>query len=205
MTAFSAAVNAGLEGLELDTRLTRDGVPVVLHDPHTSIFGGKRRAVARSHRHELQDEIPTLAEVLELVVPDLVVDVEIKPMAADPTPIFRLLDRPAVRISSFDLTILAKARAALPDVPRALLVERGMRLKVALSHAYKRHVEAIHLSMDQLKPRWIHTAHRDGLAVRSYTANKPGQWIRCVELGVDAVMTDHPLELEEWMRWHQFT
>ena len=32
MAAFRAAVAAGADGIELDVHLTRDGVPVILHD-----------------------------------------------------------------------------------------------------------------------------------------------------------------------------
>ena len=32
MAAFSAAVELGVDGLELDIHLSRDGIPVVIHD-----------------------------------------------------------------------------------------------------------------------------------------------------------------------------
>ena len=32
MTAFAAAVESGADGLELDIHLSRDGIPVVIHD-----------------------------------------------------------------------------------------------------------------------------------------------------------------------------
>ncbi|MCK7478815.1 MAG: hypothetical protein M0C28_16645 [Candidatus Moduliflexus flocculans] len=33
LSAFDAGLAAGADGIELDVRLSRDGVPVVMHDP----------------------------------------------------------------------------------------------------------------------------------------------------------------------------
>lgn len=68
LAAFDKAANAGVWGIEMDVRWTRDLVPVVFHDPDTCrLF--KERALIRqvtvdTLRHRFP-HIPTLAEVIE--------------------------------------------------------------------------------------------------------------------------------------------
>jgi glycerophosphoryl diester phosphodiesterase len=97
--AFRLAVEQGADALEFDVRVTRDGVPVVLHDATTDRTTDVRLALAdASSSHVLQADagatfspdngrtfpwrgkgvrIPTLAEVLESI-PHLPLLVEIK-------------------------------------------------------------------------------------------------------------------------------
>jgi glycerophosphoryl diester phosphodiesterase len=46
LAAFEAAIAAGADGVEFDVRLTRDGVPVVIHDETLHRTGGLRSRVA---------------------------------------------------------------------------------------------------------------------------------------------------------------
>lgn len=72
--AFRNTINAGV-GIELDLRLTRDGVPVVFHDKTLRRMCGDMRKVSAINSAELRrlrlngtdEKIPTLEEVLKLV------------------------------------------------------------------------------------------------------------------------------------------
>lgn len=72
LPAFEAAARAGY-GVELDVHLSRDGVPVVLHDPDLGRVAGQAGRVGdltvaelRSLRlHGTTAHVPTLAEALE--------------------------------------------------------------------------------------------------------------------------------------------
>jgi glycerophosphoryl diester phosphodiesterase len=46
MAAFRAAITAGADGIEFDVRLTRDGIPVVIHDRTLRRTGGRSERVA---------------------------------------------------------------------------------------------------------------------------------------------------------------
>jgi glycerophosphoryl diester phosphodiesterase len=47
LAAFARAFDDGADGIELDVRLARDGVPVVIHDPSLSHTGRLKARVAR--------------------------------------------------------------------------------------------------------------------------------------------------------------
>lgn len=72
--AFRNTINAGM-GIELDLRLTRDGVPVVFHDKTLRRMCGDMRKISAIDSAELSrlrlngtdEKIPTLEEVLRLV------------------------------------------------------------------------------------------------------------------------------------------
>ena len=74
LSAFQCAIDKGM-GIELDIRLTKDGVPIVFHDKTLMRMCGEKRRVSRMTFEEIKnfrlgnsDEgIPKLSEVLELV------------------------------------------------------------------------------------------------------------------------------------------
>jgi glycerophosphoryl diester phosphodiesterase len=67
MTAFQQAAEAGVWGIEMDIRWTRDRLPVVFHDPDLNRLYGRPEAIAAFTLNELQRQypaIPTLEEVV---------------------------------------------------------------------------------------------------------------------------------------------
>src|SRR4051794_314397 len=46
LAAFEMAMESGADGIELDVRLSRDGVPVVIHDATLRRVGGRNKRVA---------------------------------------------------------------------------------------------------------------------------------------------------------------
>lgn len=67
LSAFDIAVELG-GGIELDLRLTKDNVPIVIHDPDLARVHGVEGVVAELTLSELKErapEVPTLQEVFE--------------------------------------------------------------------------------------------------------------------------------------------
>ena len=68
LAAFDAAVNAGVWGIELDLRWTRDQVPVVFHDPDTRRLFNEETRIGNVALDTLKGKfplIPTLSEVVD--------------------------------------------------------------------------------------------------------------------------------------------
>ncbi len=104
LAGFRRAVELGIPAVELDVRLTRDGVAVVFHDPTLYRLTGKPRAVSDltwdelsklrlrrdvrmgldeggnpiHMRYEREEPIPLFAEVLAEVASSAVINVELK-------------------------------------------------------------------------------------------------------------------------------
>src|SRR6185503_14444987 len=55
LAAFSRAMSDGADGIEFDVRLSRDGVPVVIHDANLNRTAGVARRVSDLTAKELQE------------------------------------------------------------------------------------------------------------------------------------------------------
>jgi glycerophosphoryl diester phosphodiesterase len=89
LDAFRAALKLGVDGIETDLRLTADGVPVLIHD-HLTRGGLEIASLTHAELNgALGFQIPTLAQALELPVPDedrFLWNLEIKtPAVVEPT------------------------------------------------------------------------------------------------------------------------
>jgi glycerophosphoryl diester phosphodiesterase len=69
-TAYVKAAEIGVDGVECDVRLTKDGVAVCFHDATTERITGEPGRVSQLNLAQLQEryELMTLAELLDLVI-----------------------------------------------------------------------------------------------------------------------------------------
>lgn len=87
LAAFLDAAHQGY-GVECDIRLTRDGIPVIIHDPLVETKDGKRRVGDLDLSQldgillEEQHPVPKLESVIKHVLPETFVDFNIKEDAA---------------------------------------------------------------------------------------------------------------------------
>ena len=99
LAGFKRAVALGIDAIELDVRISRDGRAVVFHDANAARLTGVRRAIAdmtwdeigalrvqsviesgrRFVRYEREERVPLLAEVLAEVGDDIAINIELKP------------------------------------------------------------------------------------------------------------------------------
>jgi len=146
LAAFEAAIAAGADRVEFDVQLTRDGIPVVIHDdlldrttsgkgPVEAISCGEiRRLDAGSWLHPRfgRERVPTLDEALDCCAGRIAVNVEIKALhdaAGAARGIERLVAgalarRPAGEwavVSSFDRGALERLRGIDHRIPIELL------------------------------------------------------------------------------------
>ncbi|HEX3279738.1 MAG TPA: glycerophosphodiester phosphodiesterase family protein [Pyrinomonadaceae bacterium] len=150
LAAFSQALEDGADGIEFDVRLSRDGVPVVIHDATLKRTANLDRLVADLDASELQqcdvsswfkpakheqrhtETVPTLAQVFELFQrTNFLFCLEMKSEAPDATPlvqavvdeIHRAKVAKRVVVSSFDLMAVAIVKQIDPTIRTAALFE----------------------------------------------------------------------------------
>ena len=200
LASFQAALDAGLDGVELDVRRLADGTLVVHHDE--ALQGG--RALPELRRAELPAAVPTLDDALAWAADTgAYVNVELKYEAARPDDrVGRTLD--AVRahglarrviLSSFNPLLLRAARELAPDIERGLLIHRAYRIGL---------LDAVPLAMRLVDAAALHPHHtlvdaalmaqarRGGWRVNTWTVNEVADVQRLTALGVDALIGDLP-------------
>lgn len=138
MAAFRRAWELGVEGVELDVHVSRDGHVVVMHDETTRRIGGRDRKIADQTLAELRqldvgtwkspafrgERIPTLDDVLATVPAGRTLFVEIKSGPETIPAIAKAIrdrdPRPRggkLALQGFDPTTLAQLAAAVPGAP----------------------------------------------------------------------------------------
>lgn len=210
LLAFAKAIEQGADALELDVRVTRDGVPVVLHDAALDRTTDRSGPVEELPWQEVRQAnaggaqtVPSLAQVLE-EFPATPLVIEIKtPRAA--LPVLSVLrahcatDRVVVgaferaALAPFDRTEVARA-AARSEVARFWLAARWPgRTPRASWRAFT-------------VPRrfgWLHVADRPFLAaarrcrlpVHVWTVDELSEAEHLRELGVCGIMTNFPARM----------
>lgn len=123
LAGFARAKSLGLIGYELDVHLSRDGVPVIMHDETVDRTTNGTGEIASMTRDELAqldagngEHVPTLTEVLDLVDGSMKIDIEIKAPEAGDAVLKVMQERSdAWLISSFDWDCLRHVRKQSDD------------------------------------------------------------------------------------------
>ncbi len=219
LAGLREARRRGCRWVEIDVRLTRDGVPVLMHDPaldRTTSGRGELGAhdaatVVRLDAGGWFDESfrserpPRLEEALDLLGElGLKANVEIKPTTGSPLAkveaVGRTLradprHREVVRVvSSFSEEILEGLRETVPEIPRGLLLRRPEGDWPATLRRLR--CASVHLWHGAVGPEVVAIARREGVKVLVFTVNCPERARELFAVGVDAVITDVPDRIE---------
>lgn len=214
LAAFARAVADGADGVELDVRLTRDGVPVVFHDDDLARLTGAHGpiealdAAAVGALRVRGEGVPTLHAVVEALAPALaaaarpfLLNVELKPVgAAAPALVAAcraLLDPLVARlvVSSFDPRVIFAA-ATGARWPLAYLYETPLAL-AALPHFPAGLELDLHPRHDLVTAEHLATIAAPARRVRAWTVDDPAEARRVAALGVDAIITNRAARLRE--------
>jgi glycerophosphoryl diester phosphodiesterase len=215
LASIRKARELGCRWVEVDAKLTGDGVPILMHDERLERTTSGRGAVRTMPLAEIRrldaggwkgrefagEPVPTLAEALALLVGlDMDVNVEIKPCPGREVETARVVcaevrrlwpaDRPVPLVSSFAVESLAAARDTAPELPRGLLVE-------AIPRDWRELMESLgcvslNVSERRNSRRRIAAILAEGVPVLCYTVNDAAQARALWALGVTALFSDAP-------------
>ncbi len=201
LAGFQAALDAGLDGVELDVRRLADGTLVIHHDP--ALWDG--RALHTLTRAELAPHpVPTLDEVLSWARDTgAYLNIEIKFEGARPDDrVPRTLD--GVReygltartiVSSFSPLVLDAARAYAPEVERGFLFHKRWLLGgLDLVQVVARRVQAValHPHHSLVDDALMAIAREGNWRVNTWTVNETADVQRLTQLSVHALIGDDP-------------
>jgi len=207
MAAFRAAETAGADGIELDIQLSRDGIPVVLHDETVDRTTDGRGEAANFTLRELRwldagswfdpafagEALPSLEEVLLWAEDRLWLNLEIKAAAAGRAILEMLPSFPRARllVSSFDHALLESLRRVHPKLPLGFLLDSYFWRR-AVGRAVACGAESLNPRHDRLSRHLLAACRRRGLAVYPWTVDDPRRVVRLRQQGVSGVFTNDP-------------
>ncbi|MFD7922130.1 glycerophosphodiester phosphodiesterase [Streptomyces sp. NPDC059740] len=198
LRSFARAEREGVDLVELDLHLSKDGALVVMHDTKVDRTTDGSGAIADLTLAELRsldagegERVPVFEEVLDAVAAPLQAEIKDVAAAESLAAVLRerdLLDR--VEVISFHDEALAATRKLLPEARTALVAGRFKRDVVDRALA----VGATRLSLDvrRVTLEVVEQAHAAGLTVISWTVNTEDQLTMVRAMGLDGAVTDEP-------------
>lgn len=213
MLAFQKAVELGVDGIELDVHLSRDGELMVIHDESVSrtcgvqglvkdLTAAELRALDASYLYRGQmgvNPIPTLREYCSLVhdLP-LVTNIELKTNQFEYPGIeqkvydmileFGLSDR--VILSSFNHFSILRMQGIAPELKYGLLSESW--LVNAGKYVHDMGIPCYHPIHGNLLEEHVRELKAYGLEINTFTVNTEADVRRLAALGIDAVIGNFP-------------
>ncbi|EJE52670.1 glycerophosphoryl diester phosphodiesterase [Acidovorax sp. CF316] len=213
LAAFRLGAQHGYRMFECDAKLSRDGVPFLMHDATLQRTtngrgtGGDLDWSALSQldaggwhsRAHAGEPLPTLEALARYCIANAYfLNIEIKPTPGQDDATGRVVAETAARLwqdqavppllSSFQPVALASARATAPQLPRALLVDVHRQGFVDEAHGLG--CVAIVCNHALWDAALVATVHGQGMRALSYTVNDPWAVQRLIALGTDGIITD---------------
>jgi glycerophosphoryl diester phosphodiesterase len=218
LAAFRSAIRVGVSYVELDARLSADGTLYVLHDDtldRTTDAGAvmKRekillRQVPDKTVNQLDagswfgsgfagERLPTLAAALDVIQAGSRTLLEQKDGPADLYA--RLLEEKhlvgQLVVQSFDWKFLEALHQLEPRQPLAALGGKELTAE-GLARLAASGATIVAWNHTDLTAPMVADLHRRGYKVWAWTADKPADWQRLLDCGVDGIITNVPGQLK---------
>jgi len=215
MIAYKQALKDGADAIELDIHLSRDKIPVVIHDEtvdRTTDGYGFVKDYSVSELKKLsaghwkgwkfrKAEIPTLEEVLAWIQStplDLVIELKnnlfpykgMEEIMLDLIDKYRMMERTI--FSSFNHDSLLKIKRLNHNAETAPLYSKPIPDPVRYAKSIG--ASGLHPYYRITTEQLVRTLHKNGLKIRPYTVNSPHFMAILFRWGVDAVITDEPAQ-----------
>jgi glycerophosphoryl diester phosphodiesterase len=223
---IETAIGFGVEMVEVDVRLTRDGALLLSHDP---LAHGTTLPVAMSTLADLHAQAPggiaTVEDALDAAAGRVRLNLDVKDAAAlEPLlAVLRARGTPDVIISCLEIPCLARAGELAPDIPRFFSYPPDYGgasskpwLKPAVDATVALMRTTMHLRLGRMlrtlpntgatiyyrmvTPRLVRLARRLSIELYTWTVDDPADMQRIVGMGVDGITSNRPDLLAELQR-----
>lgn len=207
IASFQRALDDGASMLEMDVRVTKDNVPIVIHDATLYRTHRLRHTVSQHTLEELQavttdKPIPTLEAVCDAFFGKAILNIEIKGRHTGEVIAKLVKDRYITKPSDWDNVFFSSFKVAELRATRRI----SKRTNLALLHnrnpfifiAYHRWLNFSAVGFHRLytNPLATDVAKRLGIFTYAYTVNRPQAAKRLYEQGIDGIVTDNPARLQ---------
>ncbi len=216
--AFESARVAGMHGFEVDVLLTRDNVPVAVHDLTLQRIAGGHRAVqevtwpaisgldAGSHFHPrfAGERIPRLEDVLDHYGRDMIIDIELKgysPFSEGMEEAVISLVREKnlsdqVIISSFNPFTIMRLKSMAPEIKTGFnYLSDSIRQIRRVWFAPFLPTFSKHPQPHQVDQSYVQRQHKKGIWVIPWGVSQREEMERLLHLGVDGIISNFPSTL----------
>ncbi len=195
IASFQKAIELGVDMIELDVHLSKDGIPVVIHDEtidRTTHYSGFVNQFTAEFLQSI--DVPSLKDVFDLVENRCAINIEIKVFEAT-KPVLEVLKntkfpQEKIIISSFNWDVLNVCHSEGENIPLGVLTE--LSIEEALTFAKKINAYSINPYFKLLNHENVEDIHQNGFKVFPWTVNNPDDITFVKSLKVDGIISDFP-------------
>jgi glycerophosphoryl diester phosphodiesterase len=220
LESFQGGIDAGADAVELDVRMTADGVPVIMHDLDVSnttdgagflhqLTLAEVKSLDASRGRGARAEVPTLTEALDLLSGRVGVNVEVKNLPGEPAfdspkeaaaeAVVRMIndrgfDGPLL-VCSFNWLSIERVQSMDGGIPTGFLTTALIEPSAALVYVRDRGHRFVLPQAPALFTagrEFVQAAHAADVQVGTWTVDDPEAIERLFEMGVDAIATNDP-------------
>lgn len=208
MLAFEQAVEQQADWIELDVQLTKDGVPVILHDSNLRRTAGINKNIWEVTYAELENvdvgsffspeysdqRIPTLSEVLEFAKDQNVnLNIELKPTGHEQNFVKIVVDEIVEHrfqndcvVTSLKYDLLRQIKEYDPEIHTVYVMSVAAGDITRLTYA-----DDFSVQDSFVTKKLVSTAHAAGKEIWAWTVNSQSSLKRMIRLNVDNLITDN--------------
>lgn len=216
MLAFTKAAEEGFcDGIELDVQLTKDNIPVIIHDEELERTTGASGLVSDYTYKEIRtlnagnnEKIPSLEEYLSFAKDsNILSNLELKNSIINYknleeitlTLISKLNLQKNIILSSFNHESMIKIKKLDNSIKTGLLYDCLL---------FNPHKYCISCGADAMHPHYsslligngLKNMQKNNIDINSYTINKEKHMIKFLSKGITSIITNHPDKLHELIK-----
>jgi glycerophosphoryl diester phosphodiesterase len=208
LASMRRALELNLDGFEFDIQLSKDNIPVVIHDDTLERTTNGKGLVSNHTLEELQrldagsgEKIPSLIDVIKLIDNKCRLFIELKAENSE-KPVAEIIsyavknlgwDYEHFYVCSFNHNQIKFIKDLIPHVKTCALL---VGIPVSLAQiAVEAGAWSLNPAIDHVTKEFIDDAHRRGLKVLAWTADRQEQIDRAHALGIDGLFSNFPDKL----------
>lgn len=200
MRSFRKALELGVDLIECDVHLTKDGHIVLMHDhtvDRTTNGSGPVNSFTFNEIRRLDagkgEIIPTLQELLDLACGKVKLHIELKDETATEKTV-RLVEKNhmegEVFLTSGNTETLRRVRELNPSIPTEHIF--GEPPEDAIERALSVGAKRVSCHISHLTSEFVRKAHENGMHVIAWPPNTVEEAKKAIECSVDLICTDRP-------------
>jgi glycerophosphoryl diester phosphodiesterase len=200
LKSIQTALDAGVESIEIDIHLSKDGKMIVIHDDSLDRTTDGKGLVLDHTLAEIKslsagegELVPELFEVIRLIADKAILFIEIKADHCEEKLVGLLTQEKNLElfiVKSFNHRYLKKIKELNPKIKTAALIHA---LPIDPAHLVKAcHGDILSISLGFLDKELVKLCHREKIEVCAWNCNDIKDLKRIIETGVDYLGTDIP-------------
>lgn len=204
LRSFRRAIELGADWIELDVRMSKDGVLMVMHDETVDRTTDGTGEVAMLTLNELKrldagkgEKIPMLQEVIDLAKGKAKIDIEIKNKGIE-RDVVDIIDRNGIvrkcMVSSFKPDIIKKVKELNEDIKTAVITSKVPEDKAGYVDSIMKETgaDAIMASKKVTDAVLVSIVHKKGLEIGIWNADTPAEIRLYADMSPDYLCSNYP-------------